>query len=108
MDEREDPRAAAIRELREETGVSSAEILAEVYPGAYIRVEPGSIKNIDSKILVQTLLCLINQGLMSIYAINVGLFLFSFDLIGDTSSFDLINDNQRNYLHHLLLKNIYG
>jgi len=30
VDEREDPRAAAIRELREETGVTSAEILAEV------------------------------------------------------------------------------
>lgn len=30
VDEREDPSAAAIRELREETGVTSAEILAEV------------------------------------------------------------------------------
>ncbi|PON70259.1 Mutator [Parasponia andersonii] len=30
IDEGEDPRSAAIRELREETGVSSAEILAEV------------------------------------------------------------------------------
>ena len=30
IDEAEDPRTAAIRELREETGVSSAEILAEV------------------------------------------------------------------------------
>lgn len=30
MDEGEDPRVAAIRELREETGVTSAEILAEV------------------------------------------------------------------------------
>ncbi|XP_030488593.2 nudix hydrolase 26, chloroplastic [Cannabis sativa] len=30
VDEGEDPRSAAIRELREETGVSSAEILAEV------------------------------------------------------------------------------
>lgn len=29
IDEAEDPRSAAIRELREETGVSSAEILAE-------------------------------------------------------------------------------
>lgn len=30
MDEGEDPRNAAIRELREETGVRSAEIIAEV------------------------------------------------------------------------------
>lgn len=30
MDENEDPRNAAIRELREETGVTSAEIVAEV------------------------------------------------------------------------------
>lgn len=30
IDKGEDPRAAAVRELREETGVSSAEVLAEV------------------------------------------------------------------------------
>jgi len=30
IDENEDPREAAIRELREETGISSAEVLAEV------------------------------------------------------------------------------
>lgn len=30
MDEGEDPRSAAIRELREETGVKSADIIAEV------------------------------------------------------------------------------
>lgn len=30
IDEGEDPRNAAIRELREETGVSSAEVIAEV------------------------------------------------------------------------------
>ncbi|KAL0008150.1 hypothetical protein SO802_009652 [Lithocarpus litseifolius] len=30
VDEGEDPRSAAIRELREETGVSSAEVIAEV------------------------------------------------------------------------------
>lgn len=30
IDEAEDPRSAAMRELREETGVNSAEILAEV------------------------------------------------------------------------------
>ena len=30
MDEGEDPRSAAIRELREETRVSSAEVIAEV------------------------------------------------------------------------------
>lgn len=30
IDEGEDPRNAAIRELREETGVTSAEIIAEV------------------------------------------------------------------------------
>lgn len=37
VDEGEDPRAAAIRELREETGVTSAEILMEVclYPTKY-------------------------------------------------------------------------
>ena len=31
IDEGEDPRTAAIRELREETGVTSAEVLAEVW-----------------------------------------------------------------------------
>jgi 8-oxo-dGTP pyrophosphatase MutT (NUDIX family) len=30
IDQREDPRAAAFRELREETGVTSAEMVAEV------------------------------------------------------------------------------
>lgn len=30
VDEGEDPKSAAIRELREETGVTSAEVLAEV------------------------------------------------------------------------------
>ena len=30
IDEGEDPKAAAIRELREETGVTSAEVIAEV------------------------------------------------------------------------------
>lgn len=31
IDENEDPKVAAIRELKEETGVSSAEVLAEVW-----------------------------------------------------------------------------
>lgn len=31
IDENEDPREAAIRELREETGITSAEVLAEVW-----------------------------------------------------------------------------
>lgn len=31
IDENEDPRDAAIRELREETGITSAEVLAEVW-----------------------------------------------------------------------------
>ena len=31
IDESEDPKSAAVRELKEETGISSAEVLAEVW-----------------------------------------------------------------------------
>lgn len=39
IDENEDPKVAALRELKEETGVSSAEVLAEVWLFTYYKFD---------------------------------------------------------------------